>query len=253
MSDAKKQPLTAAEKRERAKARRAERKAQRRATEDAWKAQVAAHFGYLETTYGFHGAAADASSVWETYVRYESSLLAITVTRSVEFDRVEVWLIRLVDGCVPEYPIFINPDTPINYVILDKVLMERAPQEAVRLRDLKGLSAEQVEASLVFLAQALRTYCDDALRGDFAIFDVVAARMHQQAREHPQEIRVVLPETATAAEERELVERVRKANPQQPVTVSRYSTQVRVKRGKRQQATDAQGPEPTDQQRPGPL
>jgi len=64
-------------KRARAKARRAEQKARRLAAEQGWKAQVAAHFGFLETTYGFAFANVDGSSWWELFVRYDSPQFAV--------------------------------------------------------------------------------------------------------------------------------------------------------------------------------
>src|SRR5690348_12997221 len=147
-----KKPLTSEERRARDRTRRAERKARRQAAEESWKAQVAAHFGILETTYSFRFANVDGSSWWQTTVRYDSPQLAVRIDKSVEFERVEVWLIRLANGQLPEYPIFINPDTPINYVIVDRALQVRAPEEAERLLELKGLDDEQVERSLDFLA-----------------------------------------------------------------------------------------------------
>jgi len=73
----------------------------------------------------------------------------------------------------------------------------RAPHEAQRLRELQGLSDREVERTLVFLSDMLRTYCNDVLRGDFAIFDVVAEQIHQEAREHPQGIRIIVPDTTS--------------------------------------------------------
>jgi len=232
-------PLTSDEKRERARARRAERKARLKEREEAWKAQVAAHLGFLETTYDFHYANVDGSSWWQTTVRYDSPLLAVRIDKSVEFERVEVWLIRLVDGQLPEYPIFINPDTPINYVLLDRALQIRAPQEVDRLPGLRGLSDEQVERSLGFLANALAVNCDDVLRGDLAIFDVVAEQIYQEVREHPQEVRIILPDAAVPGEEAPLVEELQKNDPQQPVRVEYYSTQ-RGKRRFRKSVSDGQ-------------
>lgn len=208
----------------RAKARKAERQAQRLAAEEDWKALVAAHFGFLETIYGFHFANVDGSSWWQTTVRYDAPLLAVSVDKSVEFDRVEVWLICLVDGQLPEYPIFINPDTSINYVVLDRVLQNRAPQEAQKLDGLRGLTGEQVDRSLVFMSNMLRTYCDDVLHGDLAIFDVIAEQMHQEVREHPQDIRIIVPDTTSHEEALARVEESRRAFPQQPVTLEYYTT-----------------------------
>lgn len=234
-----KNPLTSDEKRKRARTLREKRKARKLAAEEAWKAQVATHFGFLETTYGFHFANVDGSSWWQTTVRYDSPLLAVRIDNSVEFERVEVWLTRLVDGQLPEYPVFINPDTPINYVILDRVLQVRAPQKAETLIELKGLNGEQVERSLVFLADALQEYCDDVLRGDFAIFDIIAVQIHQEVQEHPQEVRIILPDTAAPGEEAPLAMELQKNYPQQPIRVEYYSTQ-RGKRRSRKSVSDGQ-------------
>ena len=227
-----KKPLTSDEKQARDKARRAERKARRLAAEEGWKAQVAAHFGFLETTYGFHFANVDGASWWQTTVRYDSPQLAVEIANSRESVCVELCLIRLVDGRVPEYPIFINPDTPINYVYMHKVLEVRAPHEAQKLRELQGLSDEEVERSLVFLSDMLRTHCDDVLRGDFAIFDVIAEQMHEYAREHPQGIRIIVPDTTPQEEALARVEETRGAFPQQPVTLEYYTTKKRRPRRK---------------------
>jgi len=227
-----KNPLPNDEKRLRDKVRRAERKARLKEREETWRAQVATHFSFLEATYGFHFASVDGASWWQTTVRYDSPTLAVRIDKSVEFERVEVWLIRLVDGRVPEYPIFINPDTPINYVILDRVLQNRAPQDAENLANLRGLNDEQVERSLGFLAQAIRAYCDDVLRGDFAIFDVVAEKIHEYAREHPQAIRIIAPETAPYEESLALVDATHKLFPQQPITLQHYSTKRQARRRK---------------------
>jgi hypothetical protein len=227
-----KKPLTSAERRARAAARKAEREARQREREATWATHVAAHFSFLETAYGFHVASADGASWWQTTVRYDSPLLAVRIDNSVEFERVEVWLIRLVDGQLPEYPIFINPDTPINYVILDRVLQNRAPQEAERLLELKGLSDEQVDRSLVFLSDMLRAYCDDVLRGDFAIFDVIADQMHVYARKHPQGIRIIVPDTTSDEEALVRVEKTSGTYPQQPVTLEYYTTKKRRPRRK---------------------
>lgn len=227
-----KKPLTSDEKRTRARTRRAERKARLKEREEAWKAQVAAHFSFLETTYGFHFASVNGASWWQTTVRYDSPTLAVRVDKSVEFERVEVWLIRLVAGQLPEYPIFINPDTPINYVVLDRVLQNRAPEEAQRLDGLRGLIGEQVDRSLVFLSDMLRIYCDDVLRGDFAIFDVIAEQIHQEVRESPQGIRIIVSDTTSEGEALARLEESRRAFPQQPVTLEYYTTKKRRLRQK---------------------
>ena len=54
----------------------------------------------------------DDSTNFETSVTYGSDSIAVIVRYSVEFDRTEVELMRLVDGKVPRVPIFVHADTP---------------------------------------------------------------------------------------------------------------------------------------------
>lgn len=61
---------------------------------------------------------------------YEAPTLAIKVVRSIEFNSAELWLIRLVNGQVPDYPVFVYPETPINYIMLNSVVARRSPEDA---------------------------------------------------------------------------------------------------------------------------
>jgi hypothetical protein len=178
-----KKKLTSAERRARTAFLKAEREARRLALEEEWKAQVAAHFGYLESEYGFHFVSVDGSNWWGTVVRYQSSLLQVMIDRSVESDSVELTLIRLVDGKVPED---LNFGMPVNLVCFLPALNKRAPEEHEQLRALKGLSDEQVEHSLALHADALRTYLDDVLRGNLTVFDEETERRRQKSQEHVQ-------------------------------------------------------------------
>lgn len=175
-----KKKLTSAERRARTAFLKAEREARRLALEEKWKAQVAPHFGYLEAEYGFHFVSVDGSNWWGTWVHYQSPLLQVEISRSVESDCVDLRLIRLVDGQVPEDPHF---GMPVNLIYFHVALYERAPEEYEKLRLLKGLSDEQLERSLALQAEALRTYFDDVLRGDFTIFDEETERRRQRALE----------------------------------------------------------------------
>jgi hypothetical protein len=178
-----KKKRTSAERRARTAFLKAEREARQLALEAKWQVQVAAHFGYLETEYGFRFVSVDGSSWWGTFVRYQSPLLQVMIDRSVESDGVELTLIRLVDGRVPEYPIPYEIGMPINFIYFLSVLTERAPEEHEKLRALRGLNDEQLERSLALHADALRTYCDDALRGNLTVFDEETERRRQSTLE----------------------------------------------------------------------
>src|ERR1700682_174301 len=96
-----------------------------RARADAWLEKVERYFEYLQIMYGFRIALVDASSVWETRVIYQTEKTAIYVDRSLEFFRVKVSLVRLIDGALPPYPIFIKPDTVLHEFLLDDLLALR--------------------------------------------------------------------------------------------------------------------------------
>jgi hypothetical protein len=62
-------------------------------------------------------------------------------------------------------------------------LLTAASAASVELasRSFTGLSDEQIEKALVFWAEALRTYGEDLLRGDFTIFDGVKALIQERS------------------------------------------------------------------------
>jgi hypothetical protein len=58
---------------EKRRARDQERRATKQAAEEAWRARVDAHFGFLREQYGFQVIRTD-SSVWSTDVVYETGV-----------------------------------------------------------------------------------------------------------------------------------------------------------------------------------
>jgi len=59
------------------------------------------HFGFLEA-YGFAVAIASAADWREVTVTYQSSISAVTIVQSVEYDQVIVLLTRPADGNLPK-------------------------------------------------------------------------------------------------------------------------------------------------------
>ncbi len=54
------------------------------------------------------------SSPWETSITYARDPVAVIIGKSVEIDRAEVELIRMVAGQNPLVPILVHPETPID-------------------------------------------------------------------------------------------------------------------------------------------
>jgi hypothetical protein len=195
----------------------------------SWQSTVARHFRYLEEAFHMSVIATDDSTNFETSVTYGFGPSAVIVRYSVEFDRAEVELIRLVDGKVPRVPIFIHPDTPIDRALLDDLLFLRAPTEAEELKKQGGLGKEAVERSLTFQALALRHHASDFLEGDTEVFKDFDRLIKGRVTENPQKVTMSFPEGTSKDEVDEGVARARKVDLQVPVEVNFYRRPVAAK------------------------
>jgi hypothetical protein len=133
---------------------------------------------------------------WETSAIYMADSVALKVAASREFNRVEVELIRLVDHAVPEYPIWIT-DAPLNWMLLDNVIEARRPDLLGGLEAGKGLSKKAEVRQLALAAGLLQEVAPDFLAGDTSAIDDGAKVVRAKVREHPQQLTVHLPATAT--------------------------------------------------------
>ena len=186
----------------------------------AWERRVREHFDFLVER-GFRFDHVEARW-WATTARYLSPTLGLEVTRSVEFDRVEITLLRLVEGKLPEYEVWVT-DRPRNRVLFDNVLIARAPEVDEASRDLSGLSREDEEKQLRFWADALRSVAPDFLEGRDAPLREGEHVVRQRVAEKPQELTIWLPSEASEEEEDRAREEARQtAPPSVEVSVRRY-------------------------------
>jgi len=186
----------------------------------AWKRQVRKHFDFL-VEHGFRFDHVD-EKWWAITAVYLSSRLGLEVTRSTEFDRVEITLVRLVEEKLPEYEVWVS-DGPLNRVLFDNVLIARAPELDEASRALKGLSAKDEEHQLRFWADALRSVAPEFLEGDDAALRDGERVIRQRVGENPQELTVWLPSDASAEEEDRAREEARQtAPPNVEISVRRY-------------------------------
>jgi hypothetical protein len=186
----------------------------------AWERRVRGHFDFL-VEHGFRFERVETNA-WATTAVYLSPALGLEVTRSVEFDRVEIELIRLVEGELPEYEVWVT-DGPRNRVLFDNVLIARAPELDEASRALSGLSTEDEETQLRFWADALRSVAPDFLEGDDAPLREGEQVVRQRVVENPQELTIWLPSDASQEEEDRAREEARQtAPPNVEVSVRRY-------------------------------
>jgi hypothetical protein len=187
-----------------------------------WARTVKRHFGFLETDFGMAVVGTDDHSNWETTVTYGGNASAVIVRYSVEFDRTEVELVRLVGGKIPAVPIFIHADTPINRGWLDNLLAVREPVAAEELRHLTGLGHGSVERALRFEADALRKYAADILSGDLRGFADIERHIRQQVSQHPPTITLNLPEGTEQQEVDRAVAKAKMLDPRVAINVRFY-------------------------------
>ncbi len=186
----------------------------------AWERRVREHFDFL-VEHGFRFDHVQASS-WATTALYLSPALGLEVTRSVEFDRVELELIRLVEGKLPEHEVWVT-DSTLNRVLFDNVLIARAPELDEASRTLKGLSSEDEVKQLRFWADALRSVAPDFLDGDDAPLRDGEQVVRQRVADNPQELTIWLPSDASQEEEDRAHDEARRtAPPNVEISVRRY-------------------------------
>ena len=185
-----------------------------------WLDQVEPHFGFLRE-HGFTHVTTDDSSFWSLWVRYASPNAAVEIAKSIEFTRIEVSLIRLVDGEVPPYPIWIT-SSPMNYALLDTVLEARdkaVDDEA----DLSGLHPDEVRHQLSCWATTLREVVPEFLEGDLSAIDEAEAVVRRRGDDHPQQLTVWVPDDAPPTAEADELARMREQVPEEvAIEVRRY-------------------------------
>ena len=184
-----------------------------------WGSLVKQHFDFL-SNFGFRLDYVD-EKWWATTAVYLSDVLGVEVTRSVEFNRVELTLLRLVDAKPPEVEVWLS-EHPLNRVLFDNILEARAPEQ---LRDLpRGLSDEEVEQQLRCYAELLRTVVPDFLEGGDGAFFEGEAVIRKRAEANPQELTVWLPSDASEADEADARARAQRTTPPEVrIVVKRYS------------------------------
>jgi hypothetical protein len=197
-----------------------------------WLGLVEPHFRFLSSL-GFTTIDVDDSSFWSTWVQYRSDTSAIRIELSREFVRSEVHLIRLVNGEVPTYPIWITDDR-IDWALLDNVVEVRQPDLMADVGKQTGLTSDELDGQLRFWAHILCDVARDFLAGDFASLDEAATLIRSRVAEHPQRVQVWLSEEAPeSAEDQEETAVRAQVPPNVGVSVRRYRRGPRPKSDRR--------------------
>jgi transposase-like protein len=147
----------------------------------AWAAHVSVHFRYLKR-WGFRFRSADANT-WEERATYHSYRSAIDVVKDYQGPRVEVELMRLVDGELPPPEVFIVDSEPVNRFYVDELIRLRQPDGEAALAQLTDMPT--FDDQLRFLAAALRRHGEDFLAGELGVLDDLERIVRERASEQP--------------------------------------------------------------------
>lgn len=144
-----------------------------------WREMVEPHFGFL-IELGFSRVIEDDTSNWETSLQYASTVSAVRIVRSIEYDRVEVYLYRLLNGQPPPYSE--GTIDGVGYQALFDNVLESRGQRAV---ERGGLADADVERQLGYWSDSLRRFAPEILSGDLSAINEAAAIVDERKRKHP--------------------------------------------------------------------
>lgn len=125
----------------------------------------------------------EEENAYGVFITYLNKTTFVRISYEPREDGLFIFLSKLINGDVPEYPIFIDQDTEINGFYLDDLLSVRAPEEIKNFKE--RLSKEQryeISEMLVFYASMLEKHAVDILQGDFYIFPELELIVKQRMR-----------------------------------------------------------------------
>ena len=127
-------------------------------------------FRFLEEELGFVVKKKERES-YGVFITYKNPTTAIRISFEPREGGIFILISRLVEGKIPEYPIFIQPDTVLHSFYLDDVIRTKVPNFQFDFKGNKLSSSDQFERALNEVADALKKYASDVLQGDFESFE----------------------------------------------------------------------------------
>jgi hypothetical protein len=222
---------------EKRRVRDQERRATKKAAEESWRAHVDAHFGFLREQYGFQ-ISRICYWFWSTDAVYQTDLVEVGVTRSVEFNGADMWLHRRPDWILPGEPVYTTMNLTHEQVFSRLLLRLRAPHLLPELDGLQGLDDEIVEKRLALMARILREYGGDLLHGNFAQLGAQSATMYDDVPPREPVITLWVPEESNKAQRDSWAEATRQRSPGIRVIVRTYRPETIAKRSARKKKSN---------------
>jgi hypothetical protein len=139
-------------------------------------------FSFLIDDFNFREETLEIDN-WGLRLVFCNSTTGVRISYEPSEDSIFVVLIRLVDGKLPDYPVFIDEDTVLNYFDLQDLLSVRIPCFKENNFELGEKTNSEIENSIKQIAKNLRTKAEDILKGDFSIFSELERIVKKRARQ----------------------------------------------------------------------
>lgn len=134
-------------------------------------------FAFLMTDFGYRRDRRRFE--WGGFLlRYRGPVMGVKIAWYPR-DELTVWLVKLVDGGFPPYPITIYPDTPLHYFDLGDLEAISGWQRQVSLRQLYALPTNETAGAL---ADSLRDCGAALLGGDLSQLPLLERRIRDRSR-----------------------------------------------------------------------
>jgi hypothetical protein len=137
-------------------------------------------FHFLENNYNFKLKKVK-NSVYSTCILYQNSTTAVEICFEKRELQVLVLLMKLINGEIPKYPMFIQPDTVINSFYLDDLMALNAVDIEQKEWGYE-LTAEDLKETITKYAHYLKEFGKDVLRGDFKIFVELEKKVKERVK-----------------------------------------------------------------------
>ena len=138
-------------------------------------------FSFLIDDFSFREESLELDN-WGIRLVFCNSTTGVRISYEPREGGIFVMLIRLVDGKLPDYPIFIDEDTVLNYFDLQDLLSIRIPCFKENNFEI-GKTNSEIENYIQQIAKNLRTKAEDILKGDFLIFSELERIVKERARQ----------------------------------------------------------------------
>lgn len=138
-------------------------------------------FSFLVDNYGYRKEIVKKDT-FDYYITYKNNTTAVRISYEPREGGIFVMLSRLIDGKMPEYPIFIHDDTIINSFYIDDIVKIKTTSTTIQHKNMTMLDEEECISILSEYAKTLKQYGSDILTGDFGLFEELNKLVKNRAK-----------------------------------------------------------------------